>query len=148
VEKHIEHYVRKAHSWCARTKNRDTWISRLHHRISHYRVIEDAWPDASLISIHGRHTTSERVTYLIFGWGPYATNTRCASLISKKSKTLFMVRHTKELHRHTWAWERYNSLMVRHVDIENKCQMMHKVLFLVLLKDKLNTRGLLKRKNT
>jgi hypothetical protein len=72
----VYHYMRKAHSRCARTKNGDAQIVCLHHRVSHYRVIRDARPDASPISIHGRRIMSERVTYLIFGWGPYATNPR------------------------------------------------------------------------
>jgi hypothetical protein len=38
--------------------------------VSYYRVIEDARLGASLISIYKRRATSERVTYLIFGWGP------------------------------------------------------------------------------
>jgi hypothetical protein len=31
----ITHYVRKAHSRCARTKNGDPRIARLRHRVSH-----------------------------------------------------------------------------------------------------------------
>jgi hypothetical protein len=67
------HYVRKAHSRHTRTK-----IVRLYHRISHYRVIRDVQPGTSPISIHGRRAMSERVTYLISGYGPYATNLRHA----------------------------------------------------------------------
>jgi hypothetical protein len=54
------HYVRKAHSRHARTKN------------------GDARPGAYPISIHGRRATSERATYLISGWDPYTTNLRHA----------------------------------------------------------------------
>jgi hypothetical protein len=72
------HYVRKAHSRCARTKNGDVQITCLCHHVSHYRVIRDVRPSVSLISIHGRCATSECVTYLISGWGPYATNLRHA----------------------------------------------------------------------
>jgi hypothetical protein len=66
----LTHYERKAHSRRARTKNGDAHTTRLRHRISHYRVIRDARPDASPISIHGRRATSERVAYLISDWGP------------------------------------------------------------------------------
>jgi hypothetical protein len=59
------HYVRKAHSRLARMKNGDVQIARLCHHVLHYRVIRDTRPGASLISIHGRRATSERVTYLI-----------------------------------------------------------------------------------
>jgi hypothetical protein len=69
--------VKKAHSRRARTKNGDAQIARLRHRVSYYRVIGDAQLGASLTNIHGRCATSERVTYLISGWGPYATNPRC-----------------------------------------------------------------------
>jgi hypothetical protein len=61
------HYLRKAHLRRARTKNGDTQIMRLCHRVSHYRVIGDVRSDTSLISIHGRRATSERITYLISG---------------------------------------------------------------------------------
>jgi hypothetical protein len=64
------HYVRKAHLRCACMKNGDAQITRLRRRVSHYRVIKDARPDASLISIHGRRAMSERVTYLISNWDP------------------------------------------------------------------------------
>jgi hypothetical protein len=56
------HYVRKAHSRCACTKNGDAQVARLHHCISHYRVIGDVRSGTSSISIHERRTTSERVT--------------------------------------------------------------------------------------
>jgi hypothetical protein len=62
--------TRKAHSRCARTKNGDTQIVCLRHRVSHYRVIEDARSGASRISTHGRRATLKRVTYLISSWGP------------------------------------------------------------------------------
>jgi hypothetical protein len=68
------HYVRKAHLRCACTKNGDTQITSLCCRVSHYRVIGDARPGVSSISIYGRRATSGRITYLISGWGPYATN--------------------------------------------------------------------------
>jgi hypothetical protein len=70
------HYVRKANSTCARTKNGDAQIVHLRRRVSHYRVIGDARLGVSPISIHGRHAMSERVTYLISSWDPYATNPR------------------------------------------------------------------------
>jgi hypothetical protein len=68
------HYVRKAHLRRVCTKNGDTQITSLCCRVSHYRVIGDARPGASSISIYGRRATSGRITYLISGWGPYATN--------------------------------------------------------------------------
>jgi hypothetical protein len=51
-------------------KNRDAQIIRLHRRVSHYRVIRDVRSVVSLISIHEKRATSERVTYLISGQGP------------------------------------------------------------------------------
>jgi hypothetical protein len=63
------HYVRKAHSRHAHTKNEDAQIMHLRSRVSHYRVIKDVRSGASLISIHGRCATLESVTYLIVGWG-------------------------------------------------------------------------------
>jgi hypothetical protein len=60
------------------TKNGDTQIVCLHRRISHYRVIGDAYPGASSITIYGRYATSECVTYFISSWGPYVTNPRRA----------------------------------------------------------------------
>jgi hypothetical protein len=39
---HEKHYVRKAHSRHAHTKNEDAQITRLRHRVSHYRGIKDA----------------------------------------------------------------------------------------------------------
>jgi hypothetical protein len=53
-------------------------ITRFRRRVLHYRVIRDAQAGASPISIPGRHATSEFVTYLISGWGPYGTNLRRA----------------------------------------------------------------------
>jgi hypothetical protein len=76
------HYMRKAYLRHARIKNRDAQITRLHRCVSHYRVIKDARPGASPISIHERCVTSECVTYLIFGWGPNATNPRCVLRVS------------------------------------------------------------------
>jgi hypothetical protein len=62
-----KHYVRKAHSRRARMKNGDMQIARLHRRVLDYRVIGDAQPGASSITIHGRRATSVHVTYLISG---------------------------------------------------------------------------------
>jgi hypothetical protein len=64
------HDVRKAHSRRARMKNGDTQITRLHHRVSYYRVIGDVRSGASPISIHGRRAMLEPVTYLISDWSP------------------------------------------------------------------------------
>jgi hypothetical protein len=66
----LNHYVRKAHSRRARTKNGDAKIARLCRHVSHYRDIEDTWLGVSPISTHGRCAMSERVTYLIFYWAP------------------------------------------------------------------------------
>jgi hypothetical protein len=85
------HYVRKPHPRPARTNNRDTQIGCLRRRVSHYRVIRVAHPDASPISIYWRHAQLEHgshyttrlrrtlrahVTDLIAGWAPRGTNTR------------------------------------------------------------------------
>jgi hypothetical protein len=89
---HNPHYMRKPHPRHARTKNGDTQIIHVHHCVSHYRVIRDAHPSISPISIHVRRTKLEhvshykthprralraRITDLIAGWDPYDTNTRC-----------------------------------------------------------------------
>jgi hypothetical protein len=72
----------KASSWTRLNKER---IVRLHRRVSHYRVIRDVCPCASLISIHWRRAKLERVSHymthlrralrvritdLIASWGP------------------------------------------------------------------------------
>jgi hypothetical protein len=72
----LPHYVRNAHSRRACMKNGDAQITRLCRPVSHYRVIGDTRSDTSPISIHGRRATSKCVTYLISGYGPYATNPR------------------------------------------------------------------------
>jgi hypothetical protein len=79
-QKKKSHYVRKAYSRHVYMKNGDVQIVRLRHHVSHYRVIGDARPGASL-SIHGRRATSERVTY------PYATNPRHVN----KAHLLFLI---------------------------------------------------------
>jgi hypothetical protein len=67
------------------------------HHISHYRVIGNVHPGASLINIHWRCVKLERVsdykthlrhvlrvcvTDLIFGWSPYDINTRRTRVVS------------------------------------------------------------------
>jgi hypothetical protein len=103
-------YVRKPHSRCARTKNEDVQIVRLHCHVSHYRAVRDARSYASPISIHWRCTKPDHisdykthprralrvcVTDLILGWGPYGTNMRhvqsLVSPITKKSETRFIL---------------------------------------------------------
>jgi hypothetical protein len=87
------HYMRNMHLRHARTKNGNAQIACFRHRVSHYRVIRDARPSVSLISIHWRCVKLEHVsdykthprralrvciTNLITGWGPYGTNKRRA----------------------------------------------------------------------
>jgi hypothetical protein len=48
------HYMRKPHTRCTSTKNRDVQIMCLRHCISYYRVIQDTHPDAYPIRIHLR----------------------------------------------------------------------------------------------
>jgi hypothetical protein len=67
----LNHYVRKPHPRHVYTKNGDAQITHLRHHVSHYRIIGDARPDASLISIHWRCAKSERVS-------DYKTHMRCA----------------------------------------------------------------------
>jgi hypothetical protein len=84
------HYVKKPPPRCARTKNGDAGIAHLHCHVLHYRVIGDAQPGASPISIRGRCTKLEcvfnykthprrtlmvHVIDLMPGWRPYDTNT-------------------------------------------------------------------------
>jgi hypothetical protein len=79
------HYVRKPHPRRARTKNRDAQTMLLYCCVSHYKVIGDACPGTSPISIHWgcaklecvshymthlRHALRVSVTDLIVGWGP------------------------------------------------------------------------------
>jgi hypothetical protein len=81
------HYVRKPHLRCAHTKNRDVQTARLSRHVLHYRVIRDACPSASPISIHWKHVKLMRVSHykthlrgalrvrvtdLIAGWAPMA----------------------------------------------------------------------------
>jgi hypothetical protein len=83
--------MRKPQSRRAYTKNKDAQIACLGHRVLHNRVIKDARPGTSLISIYWRRVKSERVsdykthprctltvhvTDFILGWGPYGTNMR------------------------------------------------------------------------
>jgi hypothetical protein len=108
------HYMKKPHPRCARTKNGDAGITHLCCYILHYRVIGDARPGASPISIHGRCTKLERVfdykthlrralmvhvTNLILGWCPCGTNMRRAqghkSPITLKSKTCIILAHRR-----------------------------------------------------
>jgi hypothetical protein len=67
--------------------------------------------------------------------------------VGKVYLSRLQIEHIQRNYTGTLGHERYHSLQVRHVDIETKCQMILKVLFLLLLKDKLNTIGLLKMKN-
>jgi hypothetical protein len=55
--------VRKAQPRRVRTKNGDTQIAHLGCRVSHYKVILDACPGASPISIHWRRAKLERVSH-------------------------------------------------------------------------------------
>jgi hypothetical protein len=57
------HYMRKPHLRCACTKNEDTQIAQLCHRVSHYKVIRDACTSTSPISIHWRPTKLEHVSH-------------------------------------------------------------------------------------
>jgi hypothetical protein len=57
------HYVRKPHLRCAHTKNRDVQTARLSRHVLHYRVIRDACPSASPISIHWKHVKLMRISH-------------------------------------------------------------------------------------
>jgi hypothetical protein len=104
------HYVRKTQLRHTRTKNGDAQIARQHHRVLHYRVIQDVFLDASQIRIHLRRalyrvclpleinlrrTIRACFTDLIAGWSHCATNTRHAkgraSPITKKFEMLFNI---------------------------------------------------------
>jgi hypothetical protein len=94
-------YIRKTQPRHAHSKNGDVQITRLHHRVSHYRVIRDMRPSASSIRIHLRRALCWNlrrdirscVVNLIVGWGHSGTNTRhaksSASPITKKYETRF-----------------------------------------------------------
>jgi hypothetical protein len=66
------HFVRKPHPRRARTKNEDAQIACLRRHVSHYKVIGDARPGASPISIHWRRVKSECISDLIPDWAPMA----------------------------------------------------------------------------
>jgi hypothetical protein len=73
---YVFHPLREKGTFETCQKNGETQIVHLRRHVSYYRVIRDARPGASPITIYVRRATSERVTYLISAWDPYATNLR------------------------------------------------------------------------
>jgi hypothetical protein len=112
INRHRYHYVRKPHLRRAHTKNGDTENAWLCRHVLYYRVIWDAHPGTSPISIYRRRAKLECVSHyniylsrslrvcvtdLIANWAPYGTNTRCTrgrtSPITMKSETHFILAH-------------------------------------------------------